>query len=273
VIIRDNTIVGNGGYGIESNQQVALSNCIIWANNPQLSTNCNAIYSCIQGGATGEGNISYDPNFAYDDPNDYHLGPDSPCIDVGHDPNEDGTYYDNLDIDGNVRVYNGRVDMGADEYTCDDIYNDVDWNSDRIVDTQDIVELANAWLSYGPFDENDPNTYNWNPDCDIQPENGDWDIDYGDFAVFGTQWLWEPCWTTSGPSAPMMMGMGGGMGKMGGGESQQSYREPTFEERIIAQLKEAPNWLKEVKTEADEDILLGIVACLEKMLKELQDSK
>jgi len=45
---------------------------------------------------------------------DYHLQPDSPCINRG-DPNAD--YGGQTDIDGDDRVVHGRVDIGADEYT------------------------------------------------------------------------------------------------------------------------------------------------------------
>ena len=272
--------MGNGTYGIKSNLPVDLSNCIIWGNSNQLNGNCSAIYSCIQGGAAGEGNISANPLFAYDDPNDYHLGPDSPCRDIGHDPNGDGSYYDNLDIDGNVRVYNGRVDMGADEYTCDDIYNDVDWNVDRIVDTADLMILAEAWLS------DDTPTSNWNPDCDIQPENGDGDVDYGDFAVFAAEWLWQPCWTSSGPSAPMMMGMGGGESMLMAEteffapaatlqESSAIPTEPSVSEQIEMVKRCLEFWYREDVREGieDEDAWLRMVTSLEEMLKDLEDSQ
>jgi hypothetical protein len=48
------------------------------------------------------------------DSNDFHLLPDSPCIDAGDPdyvpgPNE-------TDIDGELRVMLGRIDMGADEF-------------------------------------------------------------------------------------------------------------------------------------------------------------
>ena len=92
-------------------------------------------YSDIQGGWSGLGNIDADPCFAdpgywgsRDDPNivvepndpnalwvygDYHLLPNSPCIDAGDpnyvaEPNE-------TDLDGKPRVIGGRIDMGAYE--------------------------------------------------------------------------------------------------------------------------------------------------------------
>jgi hypothetical protein len=58
----------------------------------------------------------------------YHLDANSPCINAG-DPN--GDYSGQVDIDGEDRVYNGIVDMGADEfYTYGVIYVDTDANGD-----------------------------------------------------------------------------------------------------------------------------------------------
>ena len=57
-------------------------------------------YSDIKGSWSGEGNINDDPLFVEPDNNDFHLLPDSPCIDTGdpsHPPDPDGT----------------RTDMGA----------------------------------------------------------------------------------------------------------------------------------------------------------------
>jgi len=60
-------------------------------------------------GTDGGGNIDSDPNFMTDD---YHLGYNSQCINAG-DPN--GNYMGQTDIDGDPRVRDSRVDIGADE--------------------------------------------------------------------------------------------------------------------------------------------------------------
>ena len=51
---------------------------------------------------------------ANDDYGDLHLSPDSPCINAG-DPSFIAGPND-LDMDGNLRIAGGRIDMGAYEY-------------------------------------------------------------------------------------------------------------------------------------------------------------
>ena len=137
---------GNDGGGIDSwggwDASTMITNCILWGNEaqdgPQIYLESGSIagvnYTDVQGGQDdvylgedctldwGPGNINADPCFVepgHWDTNgvwvdgDYHLLPDSPCIDAGDpnyvaEPNE-------TDIDGNPRVINGRIDMGAYE--------------------------------------------------------------------------------------------------------------------------------------------------------------
>jgi hypothetical protein len=147
------TYVGIGG-GIynwyKSNPK--LTNCILWGNNASSGGNeilnshgdylsTPVISHCDIAGCGGNG--SWDPNLGIDgggnidaepefvdpgywdsngtptDPNDdfwvdgdYHLQPRSPCIDVGDNSvvNANST-----DLDGNPRIINGIVDMGAYE--------------------------------------------------------------------------------------------------------------------------------------------------------------
>ncbi len=135
-----------GGYAMIENCTVAgndwglitvlygtidLANCIAWGNQNLVDNYGGQIvvtYSDVQGGWPGEGNIEagpcfVDPNGPDGDPNtwednDYHLGAHSRCINAGRptDPNDPNTDYSGqTDIDGQKRVMNGRVDMGADE--------------------------------------------------------------------------------------------------------------------------------------------------------------
>jgi len=119
----DNNALNGSEMACDSSQQrypstVTMLNCIIWNGSDWLWNNDNSIitvrYSDVQGGWPGKGNINADPCFLEPDNNDFHLLPDSPCINAGDsnyvpEPNE-------TDIDGELRVMLGRVDMGADEF-------------------------------------------------------------------------------------------------------------------------------------------------------------
>jgi len=107
---------------------VVLKNCVGWRNSaPKNSfidrqsyflrqTSLEATYSDLQDQYPGIGNISADPLFFADPLNGYfQLQPNSPVINAG-DPNTMGLPA--FDLAGQVRVQNGRVDMGAYEYGC-----------------------------------------------------------------------------------------------------------------------------------------------------------
>jgi hypothetical protein len=111
------TIVNNHSYGINKASteidSLAIRNCILWNNNDDLY-DCTATYSCIEDGdGCGQnGNICTDPLFVNADANDFHLTIVSPCIDVGDDSVVSGG---DKDIDGDDRIMQASVDMGADE--------------------------------------------------------------------------------------------------------------------------------------------------------------
>ncbi|MHC4654913.1 MAG: choice-of-anchor Q domain-containing protein [Planctomycetota bacterium] len=114
-----------------------LTNCIFWANmaqvGPQIELKFGSmpivLYSNVQGGWSGEGNIDADPLFVDTASGDYHLLPDSPCIDAGDNSVIPPSVL--TDLDGNPRITYGTVDMGAYEfqgprnfYVDDDAPND-----------------------------------------------------------------------------------------------------------------------------------------------------
>ncbi len=117
------TIVGNSashsGGGIEGNSQVNQS--IVWNNiaprRAEISayhySDVSVSYSDVRGGRPGPGNIDADPCLVDPEGGDYHLSHDSPCIDSG-DPEYTGES-EEADIDGDNRLINRRVDIGADE--------------------------------------------------------------------------------------------------------------------------------------------------------------
>lgn len=148
-LIRNNTIVGHTGCGIKkiSGTAAAISNCIVWDNNDDLS-GCGATYSCIEDGDSGTGNITVNPNFVNKDANDFHLSLESPCINTG-DPNQ--SYISEVDIDGDVRLRGAYTDMGADEalpvWYVDSDSNGVGTGAtwkDAFTSIQDAIDVASS---------------------------------------------------------------------------------------------------------------------------------
>jgi len=86
---------GGGIYCINSSP--TITNNIIAGNSTD-----------VQGGWTGEGNINANPLFA---DTDGRLSPGSPCIDAG----DNSAVTSWTDLDGNPRIVNDIVDMGAFE--------------------------------------------------------------------------------------------------------------------------------------------------------------
>jgi hypothetical protein len=128
-IIQNNTIYGNSagdyGGGLDCCKGI-IRNCIIWQNTAREAAqlyNCvTPSYSCIRdwtGGGTG--NILLDPVLADPTNGEFHLLPDSPCIDAG-------CLIAELvqDFEGDPRGIGGTseargdgsdYDIGADEFT------------------------------------------------------------------------------------------------------------------------------------------------------------
>ncbi len=192
-IIRDNiSPLGN---------QITLINTLrIWGY--PLPTEMTVMFSNVEGGYAqanvdagctlhwGAGNIDIDPCFVdpghWDinnpgDPNDdffvpgnYHLLPDSPCADVG-DNNSIPSFL-TTDIDGEERIFNGTIDMGADEV----VTNPFDLNNDGIVDYYELDVLSDEWLQINPG---------------LQADfNSDGMVDFADFAELAEQWFWTTGW-------------------------------------------------------------------------------
>ena len=139
----------------------------------------------------GSGNIDVDPDFVdvgyWDnsgtpsDPCDdffvggnFHLMVDSLCGDVGDNSRLPAESV--VDIDGEERLFNGTVDIGADEI----VTNIFDLADDGIVDYADLAVLADEWLIDTGELETDFKT--------------DGTIDFLDFAEFANQWYWRGGW-------------------------------------------------------------------------------
>lgn len=129
--IADNSVAANGGgiYYDNSPSSSVITNCILWNNSDEIFvyTDPNntlqypkVTYSDIQGGYYDPNTTNIDEDPLFIDPNleDYHLDPNSPCIDMGTEVDP------NYDLDGRPRPKDGDpndgieylYDMGAYEY-------------------------------------------------------------------------------------------------------------------------------------------------------------
>jgi hypothetical protein len=138
---------------------------------------CFTDYNDTLGGTGGNiGGDANDPRFVDADSNNFHLDPNSPCIDTG-DP--DFNDFNDTDIDGECRRVFGktelRVDMGADEL----YWPKADYNRDGIVDFNDFAALANKWKM---------------PDAGISLDD-DNNVDIYDLDLFCNDWLWVAPWS------------------------------------------------------------------------------
>lgn len=133
-LIENNIITSNGtGYGIyASNTAPTILYNNVWSNP-------GGNYGPLIGDQAGiNGNVSTDPNFA--GIGNYHLLPVSLCRDAGNP----GTVVSPVavDFDGEPRLVNSRIDMGADEI----YFSPMDFNNDGFVDLADMAEFASEWL-------------------------------------------------------------------------------------------------------------------------------
>jgi subtilisin family serine protease len=171
VLVRNNTIAYNTNYGIDIYYGVLpnVNNCIIWNPGADDLYDCSASYSCIENGDSGAGNLYSDPCFVNSCVGNFHLLPNSPCINMGT-----GNFIDETDFDGEDRTRDGLTDMGADEY-C---WPSADYNLDEVVNFIDFSTLAGSWFANNPSVSLDVNA----------------DVDVYDLALLADDWLWESRW-------------------------------------------------------------------------------
>jgi len=124
--ITNNTIYGNtaiteGGGLCCLDSSPLVTNTIFWNNDAPSGGEIHAdagsspsVTHCdVQGGWPGTGNIDVDPLFADLLSRDPHLTWNSPCRDAG---NNDAPGITSEDFEGDPRIHDTGVDMGADEY-------------------------------------------------------------------------------------------------------------------------------------------------------------
>jgi hypothetical protein len=106
----------SGAFTIK-NSDFLIKNSILWwfamdeINDHGLYSSQAVQYSDVQGGYEGTGNIDRAPQFGGCNPSDFHLMPDSPCINSGETDGASST-----DLDGNPRPSGAGIDMGAYEF-------------------------------------------------------------------------------------------------------------------------------------------------------------
>jgi hypothetical protein len=188
----NNSAVSGGGIACLSNSDPVIKNSIFWSNYASSSGNefylddvasdPKIYYSNIEGGTAAFGglgsganyanvyqnNIDQNPTFISPSTSDgngagvaydglfanWRLQQGSPCINSGTtgstNPDIPG-----LDIDGNIRIFNGRVDMGVyenqqDILACGTITGNQTWEADTIKVTCDVNIANGATLNIAP---------------------------------------------------------------------------------------------------------------------------
>jgi hypothetical protein len=114
-----NIATSHGGAIYFYNASTDIINSILWENSPENiylagNSNPNITYSDVDPLYPGTGNIDANPAFVDIGTQDFHLTGSSQCINTG---NNAAPYLPEFDKDGNDRIINPTVDMGAYEYT------------------------------------------------------------------------------------------------------------------------------------------------------------
>ena len=168
------TLVGNtasAGGGVDGGSDGILNNCIIYSNTAAVDPNYTGIYTyhfslnyccTVPMPTNGVGNITNDPAFLNLTNRDFHLQATSRCINTGNNSN----VTDFTDLDGNVRIMGGTVDMGAYEnetpIRCVDINNTapaapyINWSTaaTRIQDAIDVSTNGDLiWVNDGVYQD------------------------------------------------------------------------------------------------------------------------
>jgi hypothetical protein len=111
------TISGNEAYEQGGGMyNGTATNCIVWGNTASYAANLSgttAFYTCSPDVTQGvDGNITTNPQFVDAAAGNYRLQGTSLCINAGDNSAVSGI----VDLDGNPRIVDGTVDMGAYEF-------------------------------------------------------------------------------------------------------------------------------------------------------------
>lgn len=189
-LLANNIISGNSGYGVfehprGNNDMTLLHNNLFGnAGGQYYDADTNAVkntadeINSLDPPGNNEGNIVADPKFVNAGARDYHLRLDSPCINRGTPTPPAGL--PETDIDGEERIANNVVDIGADELAfipvpCHDPFADADGDGD--VDQIDFAAFQRCYT--GP---NKPFAIAMG--CGCFDRDGDDDVDMDDLESF-----------------------------------------------------------------------------------------
>jgi len=151
-IFQNCTIVSDNAGIVWDDIAPVFRSCILWGSTSIFERAQGAegdpvvAFSCIQGGYEGPGNISVDPLFVDEAGEDFHLQPQSPCLDTAD------TEGPSDDLDGNPRPRDlfgvgrdgpGAFDMGAYEFQLPS----ADLNGDGETNMLDLLILDRQWYS------------------------------------------------------------------------------------------------------------------------------
>ena len=116
-------LLEGGGMFINDTSVPTINNSVFWGNQPDSLGGPGipvVTFSDVEGGSIGNGNIDADPLFVDADGADDVVGTDdddlrlsdgSPCIEAG----DSSLVTESIELDGNARIVNCSVDMGAYE--------------------------------------------------------------------------------------------------------------------------------------------------------------
>ena len=177
-------IDGDGVHNISSLS--TITNCILWngeTSNPEIyddSGSTSSVNYCdIEGVFSGVGNINLDPLFVDPEHDNFNLTNSSPCIDSG---NNSAPGIPTFDFEGEPRIVDGVVDIGADEF--------LDTDTDGMPDYWEMNHFGD--LSHdGTVDTDgdgltDLQEFENNTDPNSQDTDGDGLIDGDEVNIYGT---------------------------------------------------------------------------------------
>jgi len=146
--------VGGIGVNLDVGETVTIANSIIWHpgagvddiyayNLETISISYSDVRDPADPGEGGTGVIHSDPSFVSG--SDYHLNAGSPCIDTG---SNSVSGIPSTDLEGNPRIAEGTVDMGAYEFSTPAGPSPyIDFNGDDLSDLAGLTSGGNIFYS------------------------------------------------------------------------------------------------------------------------------